>query len=417
MCARLLRRFRDGVAPVTGDVSVRVPATRERFDVVIVGAGVAGLSLLRHLLAEGPATRTIAVIDEGDRRDHNLAFGEGEGEALALPVEARWRAIRAIGADGEVVTRPLGEHVYERTHRRALRAASEAAAAAAGERVAWVAGRCEAIVDGPEVARARVGERWIVGGWVFDGRPPEVSVDRRRHVALWQRFEGAEVESAGPCFDPTAATLFDFRVEPAGEVRFAYVLASSPTSALVEVVAIGAREGGGLGVALDEYLGRVAPGAAIVRREGGASLLTDQPFRRALGRRVCAIGRRGGRLKPSSGYALARIERDSAAIVASLARTGRPFALPRERAFLRFLDAILLQVLARRPERGAAIFTGLVRRCPGDRLLRFLDERATLGDLVAVIRAVRSWVFVAAIVRWVVVRAAAALGWRGRIGA
>jgi glycine/D-amino acid oxidase-like deaminating enzyme len=50
------------------------PAHHIDFDVVIVGAGVAGLALARHLVEAGPPSLTIAVIDEGDARDHNLAY-------------------------------------------------------------------------------------------------------------------------------------------------------------------------------------------------------------------------------------------------------------------------------------------------------------------------------------------------------
>ena len=375
-----------------------------RFDAVIVGAGVAGLSLARHLVRDGPPGLRVAVVDEGDSRDHCLALWTEDGDGgLDLPIERRWRQIAAVGADGTAAIRPLREHTYAALRRGTLQAAGAAALQAAGERARRVAGRCAAIVDGVAAARVQVGERWLEAAWVFDGRPPEEAIDRRRYTRLWQRFRGVEVEADEAVFDPAVATLFDFRVPQAGEVRFAYVLPSSPTQALVEVVAIGPEAGEeGLEAALSRYVAETLGVAAPRLRapEGGASLLSDQPRPRRLGRRICAIGRRGGRLKASTGYALARIERDSAAIARSLREVGHPFALPRERGSLRALDGILLGVLARRPERGAAIFAGLVRRCPADRLLRFLDERPRAGDRLAVIAAVASWVFAIEALIW-----------------
>lgn len=392
-------------------------ARADPFDVIIVGAGVSGLSLLRSLLREGPPSTMIAVIDGGDPRDHNLALWTDDAATPELPYERAWRQIRAIAADGVAATRPLHDHTYRRLHRQALRAATVGAAVQSG-RVTFVRGRGDALVDGDAAARVAVDEGWLRGRWIFDSRPPAIPVDERRHVALWQRFHGREIEVTTPIFDPEVATLFDFRVDQAGEVRFVYILPSSPTTALCEIVAIGRRDDlAGLSSALDRFLAeRLGVTAAIVhRQEGGASLLTDQPFPRRTGRRIAAIGLRGGRLKPSSGYALARIEAESAAIARSLRERGHPFARPPDRRLFRVLDALLLEVLAREPARGAGIFSDLVRRCPADALLRFLDERPRGRDFIAVVRALSPWIFFVAFLRWIARRLAAALGGRRRV--
>ena len=98
------------------------------------------------------------------------------------------------------------------------------------------------------------------------------------------------------------------------------------------------------------------------------------------GRRVLAIGARGGLVKASTGYAYQRIQRDSAAIAVSLVRRGHPFA-------------------SGRPIAGTAFSTRCCSRCwigtrrdwsrcsPGsssaisvDRVLRFLDEDTTVRE-------------------------------------
>ena len=77
---------------------------------------------------------------------------------------------------------------------------------------------------------------------------------------------------------------------------------------------------------------------------------------------------------------------------------GHPFRRPRERRLYRLLDAIFLWVLAREPGRAPAIYAAMMRRPAA--LLRFLDERPRLLDLLGLLLALPTWVFVRALWRW-----------------
>ena len=116
-----------------------------------------------------------------------------------------------------------------------------------------------------------------------------------------------------------------------------------------------------------------------VRREGGRLPLQPPPRRPAAGH-VLPIGVAGGMLKASTGYAYARIQRDSAAIARSLVRHDHPFALPTGRRRHAFLDAVLLDVLAAEPHRLERAFLQLFARNSGDRVLHFLDEETSIGQ-------------------------------------
>ncbi|WP_437667573.1 lycopene cyclase family protein [Sorangium sp. So ce1182] len=148
------------------------------------------------------------------------------------------------------------------------------------------------------------------------------------------------------------------------------------------------------------------PGAALhrrgrrVRREGGASLLTCAPFARRLGRRVLAIGLAGGRLKPSTGYAFTRILDDAARVVRSLETAGHPFAAARRGLPYRFFDAVFLRLIAAQPARIEPVLTALFTRNPVDRVLRFLDERASLADVLALVASLPKLPFLRALAGW-----------------
>ena len=85
-------------------------------------------------------------------------------------------------------------------------------------------------------------------------------------------------------------------------------------------------------------------------------------------------------LKASTGYAYARIQRDSAAIARSLIDRGHPFARPTAHRRQAYLDAVLLDVLAAEADRLEPTFARLFDRNPADLVLRFLDEDTSLAQ-------------------------------------
>jgi Lycopene cyclase protein/Squalene/phytoene synthase len=119
--------------------------------------------------------------------------------------------------------------------------------------------------------------------------------------------------------------------------------------------------------------------AAALREESAVLPPRARPMRRRHGR-VLDIGARGGLIKASTGYGYPRIQRDSAAIAASLRRYGHPFALPRPRRRHRLLDAVLLDVLDRDPGQIEQAFARLFTANPAERVLRFLDEQTGILD-------------------------------------
>ncbi len=128
--------------------------------------------------------------------------------------------------------------------------------------------------------------------------------------------------------------------------------------------------------ALRAYLDEIGAGNyRVLETERGVIPMTDHPFPRRLGRRILAIGTRGGRVKPSTGYAFARIQRDSERIVASLLRHGHPFAIPADSLRHRLHDSVLLEILAKEPQLVRPIFTDIFKKNPIQRVLKFLDGR------------------------------------------
>jgi lycopene beta-cyclase len=226
---------------------------------------------------------------------------------------------------------------------------------------------------------------------------------------LRQHFRGWLIETASPAFEPGTVTFLDFRTSQKNEMRFFYVLPLSARQALVEYVlfnperctqAIRAYLEGVLG--LRDY--------RVIGEEAGVNLLTDRPFARRLGRHVMAIGVRGGRVKPSSGYAFTRIQDDSRAIVRSLVGHGHPFHVPDGPRLFRWCDSLMLHVMQHEGGRSAAIYSELFRSNPVERVFRFLDEASTPLENAAVIASLPPRPFLAALLRMLLRRLTPAAG-------
>jgi lycopene beta-cyclase len=196
-----------------------------------------------------------------------------------------------------------------------------------------------------------------------------------------QQFKGWEIDAAESVFDPQLATLLDFRTSQERGTHFFYVLPFSERHALVESVLCAATPVGWAECeqALRRYLECVLGIAAytIARQEQGLSPLTDWPFPRRSGQRVMAIGTKGGRIKPSTGYAFLRMQQDSSAIVRSLLEAGHPFRVPKSPRRYRFFDSVMLEIMTRHAERIEPVFLALFKHNATRRIFRFLDEVAS----------------------------------------
>jgi lycopene beta-cyclase len=374
------------------------------YDFILAGGGLAGLSLAWRL-ARGPlAGARLLIVDPAsdDRLDHALCFWASEPPPFAPLVARSWDRLAVVDDQGRREL-ALGRWRYHYLPGRRFTDELRAGLAALPG-VGFQRGRVRAIesapgglpavqVDGGEVLRGR---------WVFDSRPPADGPAS----GLTQRFSGWWVETERPAFDPAVPTLFDFRGaggDPAW--RFFYLLPLDERRALVELVrhqpgprpeAAGCQSDRHTDRDLHLYLTRTlgAGPYRVLRREGGHTALTDRPFARRLAPRVMAIGARGGQVKPSTGYAFTRIQRDSDAILRSLLRHGHPFAVPADPPFYRLCDSLLLDVLAQRRAPAPALFTRLFERNPAERVLRFLDQRASASDCLRLMASMPSGLFV-----------------------
>jgi lycopene beta-cyclase len=202
--------------------------------------------------------------------------------------------------------------------------------------------------------------------------------------------------------------LFDIRTPQNGHMRFVYTLPFAENRALVEYTLLSSHlltteeYDAGLKIYIEDMLG--IKQYRIHRAEAGIISMTDHPFSRRLGERAMSIGAKGGRVKPSTGYAFLRIQHDSTAIMQSLIKHDQPFDIPAQRGRFDLHDSILLDIMTHYPDDLKPIFTLMFRNNPIQCIFHFLDETASLHEEMRFIFSLPPWRFLQALFRLKVLR-------------
>ncbi|MFD4030794.1 lycopene cyclase family protein [Streptomyces sp. NPDC058637] len=350
-------------------------------DVLIVGGGASGLSLAHRLTATGSPTVTVVEAPEGPRRppERTWCYWDRDADDFDEAVTGSWTRLRVHGTDGSEVTvdpSPLRYRMLRSTEFERL-VHSRLARSSGGRVLRATVGSVRSTVDGAEVRCTTADGRTLTlrARHVFDSRPRSALPPAR--TQLMQHFRGWFVHTDTDRFDPSVADLMDFRVpQPGHGLAFGYVLPLAPDRALVEYTEFSrtplttpAYE-----AALTRYsrdVLRLGP-YTVESAEQGVIPMTDARFARRTGPAVFRIGTAGGATRPATGYTFAAVQRQSRAIAAALL-DGRAIAPPPHGRRALAMDAVLLRALDTGRIDGPDFFTGLFRRIPPERLLRFLD--------------------------------------------
>ncbi|MFW5800577.1 MAG: lycopene cyclase family protein [Spirochaeta sp.] len=365
------------------------------YDYIIAGGGMAGLSLAYHFALSPLQSARILIVDRERKlkNDRTWCYWTDRPHIYDSISYHHWTHLKFIGGGIEKCI-PLTPFRYQMIrgidfYRKVEDTLSRF------PNIEHYYGEITDIHDTHDGAIVAADGREYKASFVFDGIfvPREFRVDEDRYHFLKQHFVGWEIEAEEDVFDPAAATLFDFRTPQHGVMRFMYVLPFTPRRAIVEYTLFSYEllEREEYEAAIQDYIEKVLNISAYRRldSEDGIIPMTDQPFQRRVGDHILRIGTKGGMVKPSTGFAFHRTQRDSAAIIASLVRHGNPFNLPAAPARYRLFDSLLLHILYRRGELAEAVFARLFERNPITRLLRFLDERGNLLENLALMKTTR----------------------------
>ena len=361
----------------------------KRYDYILVGAGAAGMQLLAAFCRDPFfSNHSILVIDADSKtaNDRTWCWWErGEGMWGEL-VDKQWDKVSVFG--GRAMQFGVEDYPYNMLHSAKFYAAVKGMTQAHGG-IDWALERYVKHSEEQGYVEVITENNRYEGTYLFTSIADlKSAMQSPRHPYLHQHFIGWFVKTEHPVFEADSALMMDFSVEQRGNTRFMYVLPTSPHEALVEYTLfsdtlLGEEE---YEQAISEYLEALQAGAiTIQRKEQGAIPMTTYPFWKHNTTRVLHIGIAGGWTRASTGYTFYNSTKESMRLVGALKSGLSDMRTFHASSRFHFYDFVVLDVLKRRNDVGAAFFGRIFETNPIHVVFDFLNGQSTLRQEVNVI--------------------------------
>ena len=377
------------------------------FDIIIAGAGCAGLSLLYGILKATELSHLrILVIDKSLQKsnDRTWCFWETEKGPYESIVCKQWNtiSIHKNSFSKQLDTAPF---VYKMIHGLdfydfAMDFAKKS------PNVFWQ----NAVISSIETENDKAVVYWEGGSAkaskVFSSILPidalyTISQSATTKPFLWQHFKGVLVQFNAPVFNANVATLMDFNVNQNGATAFMYVLPLNENKALVEYTLFSnsllkPKE---YDVEIATYLAKnfANDPYQILHDEIGAIPMTMQSFAKS-SNPIYVIGTLGNAVKSSTGYAFHFIQEQVKQIVADLINRS-PIQTEIHKTRHQFYDAVLLYILHNNLMEGSEIFKRIFEKNKAATIFKFLSNTSNLWEDISIMRSLPTKIFLPAAIK------------------
>lgn len=386
------------IGPKPTNIKGLLQTYEHSYDLIILGGGCAGLSLAMRLAAQGKdCPRTLLLEARPSYSDDRTwCFWDDGSFWLHHLVRHSWKYMTVTTVDqsttadcGAVQYRMIsaGAFYVEALNQIALNEHIDVMLASP-------------VLDTPQKMdgawRVATTAGMVTAGCVIDTRPTKRP--HRNGAALWQSFSGHEVVCNLDMFDPTRTDLMDFSETGKGRISFTYVLPTSAKSALIEATIFDPEPfdlqamASNLSHATKRLLGNTP--YAVIRSEHGILPMGGHRHAPHTDPTYITAGLNEGGARPSSGYAFRRIQTWAEQCAATLLKGGLPHGHAQDPILLKAMDHLFLSVLAERPDVAPALFYALFAKANTQRLIRFLSDRGTIADYIAMAAALPTGLFI-----------------------
>lgn len=375
-----------------------------KYDYIIGGAGLAGLTLAWQMIENGLLEDKQLLIIDADKKDSNdrtwCFWSEPKMWLTKLPIKQSWDTAVVKGHDFDL-SQKLEPYRYYKIEgidyynfiREQLSITPQ---------VTFI--QDVILSENEELKSIKTqNSTYHYSSYFFKSYffPDEIEAlsNPKKHF-IWQHFYGWKIKTKKAHFDPHQITYMDLQVpEVKGGLSFAYILPETENEALVEYTLFSADLWGkeAYKSSLEDYI-RDNLGIddySILEVEYNKIPMTNSIFAKR-SKSIIPIGTLAGTVKPSTGYSFVRNYNHIQQIINTLNSSGDDFGISGSKKF-RFYDEVLMNVLHTGKSSGHEVFGNLYKRNKLPLLLKFLNEDTNLLEDLKIMNTVPKWAFIKAV--------------------
>ncbi len=376
---------------------------QNHFDIIISGAGAAGISLAYRALMEGVwQQQSILIIDnENIKAEKTWCFWQNDANnnqnaVLESLVFKKWDHFSFYTNNNNHI--PLKTKGYQYKMIRSVDFFETTLTYLKQQKnVTFISGEATNLATLANGASVSVNSTLYTCQFLFNSIVPPTPITKN-DTYLLQHFKGYFINTATDSFEENKIHFMDFRVPQTHGSTFVYVLPLNKRKALIEYTLFSEKklEQHEYDTALKNYIKSVLNLSEyeVQKEEFGIIPMTDFKFKRRQGN-IMHIGTAGGDTRGSTGYTFNNIQKTVTNILSSFKIHSHPFFTQQTIPTLHHLfDSTILQVLKQKDYLGDEIFTDIFMKVDADIVLKFLDGETRLFENLKVMNSVKARYFI-----------------------
>ena len=373
----------------------------EKYDIIVCGGGMAGLSLIYRALKEGVWNNHKILIIEKDAKDQNdrtWCFWQKEEDRSEFEeiIFRKWSDLLFFSNQEERIQLDTGSYTYKMIrsidfYKHVLPFIKNF------DQVTIINAEIKSVESEKDGAKVVTSEAIYSATYVFNSvyiKPQLRSQDQY----FLQHFKGVTIQTDEFRGYPSQINFMDFRTSQKNGATFFYTLPLSQTEIFTEYTIFSktllTQEEYDAGIR--EYINKILKikNYKIIEEEFGVIPMTDFTFQRRSGN-VINIGSAGGDTRASTGYTFLNTQKTISKVLKSFLSNNHPFFNQEHiNQKHKVLDATILNVFDAGQYPGDEIFTDLFKNVKAKIIFKFLDAESSVLDDLKIMASLRARHFI-----------------------
>lgn len=363
---------------------------QRKYDYIISGGGLAGLSLAYRLINSSLSDKKILLIEptEKNTNDRTWAFWEAKKGTFEEIVYKKWTKVLFGNQEGLMSNLDMGDYAY-----KVIRGIDfynfTIPKIKQHPNVTWLKDCVSTISETEQKASVSTTQNGTFeAALVFDSTY-KPKLDLEQYHNLLQHFMGWVIETPTPRFNPELPVMMNFGVEQQQDCRFVYVMPFSDSKALIEYTLFSSAllTEAEYKAALVDYIENILKikEYTIDEVEFGVIPMSNEPMKQLAGKRIIRIGTAGGATNPATGYTFQGTQKNLKALVENLEKN-KGVQLKQSWLEQRFglYQSVLLHILNNKKQPAAEVFSRLYAKNPAWKIFRFLDNETNFSEEISI---------------------------------